>query len=96
MIEALKKLLAHPDIDGLSIDDPRTTERRRGIIQGNQSSKTASLWRECARTASENLNSATELGGPAYLRRHATFPLPPHYEMEQRIYATPPDIGVHR
>lgn len=36
MIERIKRLLAHPDTRDLSIDDPRTTERRRGIIQSNR------------------------------------------------------------
>jgi SAM-dependent methyltransferase len=40
MLEAIKKRLAHPDTRDLSIDDPRTTERRRGIIQSNRF-----LWR---------------------------------------------------
>lgn len=40
MVEALKRLLAHPDAHDLGIDDPRTTERRRGIIQKNRF-----LWR---------------------------------------------------
>src|SRR5579871_4206397 len=35
MIEAIKKLLEHPGTRGIGIDDPRTTERRRGIIQSN-------------------------------------------------------------
>src|SRR6516164_230840 len=35
MIKAIRNLLAHPDTRDLSIDDPRTTERRRGIIQSN-------------------------------------------------------------
>lgn len=36
MIGAIKKLLAHPDTRDLSIDDPRTTEKRRRIIQSNR------------------------------------------------------------
>jgi SAM-dependent methyltransferase len=36
MIQQIKKLLAHPATRGLDIDDPRTTERRRGIIQSNR------------------------------------------------------------
>jgi SAM-dependent methyltransferase len=36
MVERIKRLLAHPDTRDLSIDDPRTTERRRGIIQSNR------------------------------------------------------------
>ncbi len=36
MVEAIKGLLAHPDTRDLNIDDPRTTERRRGIIQKNK------------------------------------------------------------
>ena len=40
MVGAIKKLLAHPYTRDLCIDDPRTTERRRGIIQGNRF-----LWR---------------------------------------------------
>jgi len=40
MVAALKKLLAHPQTRDLSVDDPRTTLRRRGIIQSNRF-----LWR---------------------------------------------------
>ncbi len=40
MIGAIKRLLAHPDTRDLSIDDPRTTLKRRGIIQSNRF-----LWR---------------------------------------------------
>jgi SAM-dependent methyltransferase len=40
MVDAIKKWLAHPDTRDLAIDDPRTTERRRGIIQSNKF-----LWR---------------------------------------------------
>jgi SAM-dependent methyltransferase len=40
MMEAVRKWLAHPDTRDLGIDDPRTTDRRRGIIQGNRF-----LWR---------------------------------------------------
>lgn len=40
MVEAIKRLLAHPDTRDLSIDDPRTTERRREIIRTNRF-----LWR---------------------------------------------------
>src|SRR5580704_5831472 len=40
MVQQIKKLLAHPATRGLDIDDPRTTERRRGIIQSNRF-----LWR---------------------------------------------------
>src|SRR5262245_2300177 len=36
MLKAIKKLLAHPDTLDLGIDDPRTTERRRAIIQSNR------------------------------------------------------------
>jgi SAM-dependent methyltransferase len=36
MIVAIRKLLAHPDTRDLSLDDPRTTARRRGIIQKNR------------------------------------------------------------
>src|SRR5580704_17195780 len=40
MVEGIRRLLAHPDTRDLSIDDPQSTERRRGIIQGNRF-----LWR---------------------------------------------------
>jgi SAM-dependent methyltransferase len=40
MIKGIKRLLAHPDTRGLGIDDPRTTQKRRGIIQSNKF-----LWR---------------------------------------------------
>jgi SAM-dependent methyltransferase len=36
MVEQIKRLLAHPDTRDLSIDDPRTTRRRRDIIQSNR------------------------------------------------------------
>ena len=35
MIQAIKNLLAHPRTRGFSLDDPRTTERRRDIIRAN-------------------------------------------------------------
>jgi SAM-dependent methyltransferase len=40
MLGTVKRLLAHPATRDLGIDDPRTTERRRAIIQGNRF-----LWR---------------------------------------------------
>jgi len=40
MLTAIKKWLAHPATRDLAIDDPRTTERRRGIIESNKF-----LWR---------------------------------------------------
>jgi len=40
MIEAIKRLLAHPDTRDLGIDDPRTTQGRRRIVQSNRF-----LWR---------------------------------------------------
>ena len=40
MWAAIKSLLAHPATHGLAIDDPRTTEKRRAIIQSN-----TFLWR---------------------------------------------------
>src|SRR6185437_14948376 len=40
MLHIVKRLLAHPDTRDLGIDDPRTTERRRGIIKSNRF-----LWR---------------------------------------------------
>jgi hypothetical protein len=40
MIQAIKKLLAHPATRGLSLDDPLTTQQRRDVIQGNRF-----LWR---------------------------------------------------
>ena len=40
MLHGMGRLLAHPATRGLDIDDPRTTERRRGIIHGNRF-----LWR---------------------------------------------------
>lgn len=36
MLQGIKSFLAHPDVRDLSIDDPRTTERRRGVIQSNK------------------------------------------------------------
>ena len=35
MVEAIRRLLAHPATRNLAIDDPRTTQRRRGIVQSN-------------------------------------------------------------
>jgi SAM-dependent methyltransferase len=40
MIQEIRSLLAHPSTRGLSVDDPRTTQLRRGIIQSNRF-----LWR---------------------------------------------------
>ena len=40
MLEKIKALLAHPDVRDLGIDHPRTTQRRRGVIQSNRF-----LWR---------------------------------------------------
>jgi SAM-dependent methyltransferase len=40
MVQGIKRLLAHPATRGLNIDDPQTTQRRRGIIQSNRF-----LWR---------------------------------------------------
>lgn len=40
MVKEIRRLLAHPDTRDLSIDDPRTTVKRRGIIQKN-----GFLWR---------------------------------------------------
>src|SRR5579872_5890291 len=40
MVKAFKRLLAHPATRDLSIDDPQTTTKRRGIIQSNRF-----LWR---------------------------------------------------
>jgi len=40
MVKATKEPQQHPDVRDLSLDDPRTTERRRGIIQSNRF-----LWR---------------------------------------------------
>ncbi len=36
MIKSIKHALAHPATYDLSVDDPRTTERRRGIIRSNR------------------------------------------------------------
>jgi SAM-dependent methyltransferase len=73
MLEAIRKLLAHPDTRDLSIDDPRTTERRRGIIQRNKF-----LWRiynEWYRLVAgcipDGPGSVLELGsGGGFLGRH--------------------------
>ena len=35
VVEKIKSIIAHPYTRDLSIDDPRTTERRRAVIQGN-------------------------------------------------------------
>src|ERR1017187_4702570 len=73
MVEEIKRLLAHPDTRDLSIDDPRTTERRRGIIQSNKF-----LWRvydEWYRLISacvpEGLGRILELGsGAGFLKQY--------------------------
>jgi SAM-dependent methyltransferase len=36
MLARIKRLLAHPETRDLSLDDPRTTERRRAIIRSNR------------------------------------------------------------
>src|ERR1700683_1629666 len=36
MVGLIKKLLSHPDTRDLSIDDPQTTELRRGIVRNNK------------------------------------------------------------
>lgn len=36
MLDTIERLLAHPETRDLSIDDPQTTQRRRGIIQSNR------------------------------------------------------------
>lgn len=40
MVEVVKRLFSHPDTRDLGIDDPRTTDLRKGIIQSNKF-----LWR---------------------------------------------------
>ncbi len=73
MIERIKRLLAHPETRDLGIDDPRTTERRRGIIESNRF-----LWRiydEWYRLISASLpagpGSVLELGsGAGFLDRY--------------------------
>jgi SAM-dependent methyltransferase len=73
MVEAMKSLLAHPDTRDLSIDDPRTTERRRAIIQKNRF-----LWRIydewyrlIAGRIPEGPGSVFELGsGPGFLAQY--------------------------
>ncbi len=73
MIGAIRKLLAHPDTLDLSIDDPRTTERRQGIIESNRF-----LWRiydEWYRAIADSVplgpGGALELGsGAGFLTRY--------------------------
>jgi len=73
MIAAAKKLLAHPATRDLSIDDPRTTERRREIIQSNRF-----LWRIydewyrlIAARIPEGTGGVIELGhGSGFLERY--------------------------
>ena len=73
VITTIKKLLAHPDTHDLSIDDPRTTERRRGIIQSNRF-----LWqiydewyRLIASSIPSGAGSVLELGsGAGFLSRY--------------------------
>lgn len=73
MIRAIKKLLAHPDTRDLSIDDPRTTERRRGIIA--QNGFLTKIYDEWYRLLSERIPSGPggvlELGsGAGFLRNY--------------------------
>ena len=73
MVEALKRLLAHPRTRGLSIDDPQTTARRRQIIESNRF-----LWRIydewyrlIAACIPEGAGSVLELGsGAGFLARY--------------------------
>jgi SAM-dependent methyltransferase len=73
MIERIRRLLAQPGTRDLSIDDPRTTQRRRGIIQSNRF-----LWRiydEWYRLISASIpaapGSVLELGaGAGFLARY--------------------------
>ena len=73
MVEAIKRLLAHRDTRGLGIDDPRTTSRRRGIIESN--SFLRRIYDEwyglIASSIPEGPGRVLELGsGAGYLRRH--------------------------
>jgi SAM-dependent methyltransferase len=73
MTEAIRNLLAHPDTRDLTIDDPRTTDRRRSIIQSNRF-----LWqiydewyRLIAAGIPEGAGSVLELGsGAGFLTRY--------------------------
>jgi SAM-dependent methyltransferase len=73
MMERIRRLLAHPETRDLAIDDPRTTERRRAIIESNRF-----LWRiydEWYRLISASIpagpGSVLELGsGAGFLARY--------------------------
>jgi SAM-dependent methyltransferase len=73
MLEAIKRLLAHPDTRELGVDDPRTTQRRRGILRKN-----AFLWqiydewyRLISARVPEGPGGVLELGsGAGFLARH--------------------------
>ena len=73
MVKEFKELLAHPDTRDLSIDDPRTTEKRRNIIQGN--TFLCQIYDEWYRLISKGIPAGTgsvlELGsGAGFLSRY--------------------------
>jgi SAM-dependent methyltransferase len=73
LVQQVKKLLEHPATRGLDINDPRTTQLRRGIVEGNRF-----LWRiydEWYRTIASRVPDGPgrvfELGsGAGFLRRY--------------------------
>ena len=73
MVGAIKNLLAHPDTRDLNLDDPRTTERRPGIIQKNKFLQRIydEWYRSIAACIPEGPGSVFELGsGAGFLRRY--------------------------
>jgi SAM-dependent methyltransferase len=73
MIEAIRRWLAHPDSLDLSLDDPRTTERRRSIIQSNGFLRQIydEWYRLLADSIPEGPGSVLELGsGAGFLGRY--------------------------
>ena len=73
LVQTVKKLLEHPATRGLDINDPRTTELRRGIVEGNRF-----LWRiydewyrAIASRVPDGSGRVFELGsGAGFLRRY--------------------------
>ena len=70
---AINQRLAHPATRDLAIDDPRTTERRREIIQSNRFLRRIydDWYRSIAKLVPEGDGAVQELGsGAGYLREY--------------------------
>lgn len=75
MIGSLKRLLAHPATRDLGIDEPVTTELRRGIIRGNRflQSIYGEWYREIAAHIPDVPGRLVELGsGAGFLAQHTS------------------------